>query len=114
MHRYRRSFQAPNWTADGKALIYAQEGRLYRFDLRSLVATAINTGFATRNNNDHVLSFDGKQLGISHNNPEDKGRSVVYVLPVTGGTGIYQNARGQIHVEFLGLADARLTFHLIP
>src|SRR5687768_15641607 len=28
VHQYRGSFQAPNWTADGKSLIYAQEGRL--------------------------------------------------------------------------------------
>src|SRR5262245_53015853 len=27
------SFQAPNWTKDGKALIYNRNGRLYRFDL---------------------------------------------------------------------------------
>jgi hypothetical protein len=41
-------------------------------------------------------------------------RPVTFNLPVTGGTGSYQNARGQIHVEFLSVADARFTFHLIP
>jgi hypothetical protein len=56
VHQYRGSFQAPNWTGDGKALIYAQEGRLYRFDLSTRSAVAINTGFAKDNNNDHVLS----------------------------------------------------------
>jgi len=35
VHQYTGSFQAPNWTHDGKALIYVQEGRLYRFDLSS-------------------------------------------------------------------------------
>jgi hypothetical protein len=35
-------------------------------------------------------------------------------LPVTGGTGSYQNARGQIHLQFVGPADASFTFHLIP
>jgi hypothetical protein len=35
-------------------------------------------------------------------------------LPVTGGTGSYQNARGQVHLQFLGPADASFTFHLIP
>jgi Tol biopolymer transport system component len=86
VHHYRGSFQAPNWTPDGNALIYAQEGRLYRFDLSSRAAEAINTGFATRNNNDHVLSFDGRMLGISHQAAEDSGRSIVYALPATGGT----------------------------
>ena len=86
IHQYTGSFQAPNWTPDGKALIYAQEGHLYRFDLASRSAAMINTGFANRNNNDHVLSFDGRMLGISHQSAEDSGRSVVYTLPVTGGT----------------------------
>ena len=86
VHQYRGSFQAPEWTRDGKALIYAQEGRLYRFDLSSRAATPINTGFATRNNNDHVLSFDGRMLGISHHAAEDSGASIIYALPATGGT----------------------------
>ena len=63
------SVQAPNWTPDGKALIYNSEGKLYRFDLARRSATQIDTGFATSNNNDHVLSFDGKMLGISHQPP---------------------------------------------
>lgn len=86
VHRYDGSFQAPNWTHDGTALIYAQEGRLYRFDLASRSARPVNTGFATRNNNDHVLSFDGQLLGISNHSPEDSGASIVYVVPASGGT----------------------------
>jgi hypothetical protein len=86
LHTETGSIQAPNWTTDGKALIYNGSGKLFRFDLQSRKPEVIDTGFATRNNNDHVLSFDGKLLGISHNNPEDNGRSVVYVMPVTGGT----------------------------
>jgi hypothetical protein len=46
--------------------------------------------------------------------PEGGFRPIPFDLPVTGGTGIYQNARGQIDVEFLTDADARFTFHLIP
>jgi Tol biopolymer transport system component len=84
--QYRGSFQAPNWTPDGRALIYVQEGRLYRFDLSSRAAVPINTGIATRNNNDHVLSFDGRMLGISNNSPQDSGASIVYTVPVRGGT----------------------------
>jgi len=86
VHQYEGSFQAPNWTPDGKALIYAQEGKLYRFDLATRTPTVINTDFATRNNNDHVLSFDGRMLGISHHAAEDSGASIVYTVPVTGGT----------------------------
>ena len=94
VHTYHGSFQAPNWTPDGKALIYAQEGLLYRFDLATRVAASINTGFATRNNNDHVLSFDGRMLGISNHAVEDSGKSIVYTVPVTGGTPKRATAKG--------------------
>ena len=99
VHRYRGSFQAPNWTADGKALIYAQEGRLYRFDLASRAAEAINTGFATRNNNDHVLSFDGRLMGISHHATEDSGASIIYTVPATGGTPRRVTAKGPSYLH---------------
>ena len=85
VHEYRGSFQAPNWTRDGRALIYAQEGHLYRFDLATRRPAVINTGFATNNNNDHVLSFDGRMLGISNHVAEDSGASIVFTLPATGG-----------------------------
>jgi len=94
VHQYKGSFQAPNWTHDGKALIYAQEGHLYRFDLANRSADVINTGFATRNNNDHVLSFDGRMLGISNHAVEDSGASIVYTVPVTGGTPKRITAKG--------------------
>jgi regulation of enolase protein 1 (concanavalin A-like superfamily) len=79
------SWQAPNWTPDGKTLIYNASGKLYNFNLETRESTVLNTGFAVKNNNDHVLTFDGKQIGISHHAEESKGQSVVYTLPVTGG-----------------------------
>jgi TolB protein len=99
VHSYRGSFQAPNWTPDGKALIYAQDGRLFRFDLASHAADTINTGFATRNNNDHVLSFDGRMLGISNHAPEDSGASIIYTVPVAGGTPKRVTARGPSYLH---------------
>ena len=83
------SVQAPNWTRDGKALIWNQEGKLYRFDLASGTPTQINTGMRIRNNNDHVLSFDGTMLGISDQSDSTRrNQSVVYVVPVGGGTPV--------------------------
>jgi TolB protein len=99
VHQYRGSFQAPNWTRDGKALIYSQEGRLYRFDLASRSAEVINTGFATRNNNDHVLSFDGRMLAISNHAVEDSGASIVYTVPTTGGTPKRVTAKGPSYLH---------------
>jgi hypothetical protein len=94
VHQYTGSFQAPNWTNDGKALIYAQEGKLYRFDLATRTPAVLNTGFALRNNNDHVLSFDGKLMGISHHSADDNGASIIYTLPADGGTRKRITAKG--------------------
>ncbi len=80
------SIQAPNWTPDNKRLIINSEGLLLNYHLESGKISRLNTGFATNNNNDHVLSFDGKQLGISHHTEEDDGQSVIYILPSEGGT----------------------------
>ena len=99
VHQYRGSFQAPNWTRDGKALIYAQEGRLYRFDISSRSAEVINTGFATRNNNDHVLSADGRMMAISNHAVEDSGVSIVYTVPATGGTPKRVTAKGPSYLH---------------
>jgi Tol biopolymer transport system component len=63
----------------------AWRGRIHRFDLATRRATPVDTGFAIRNNNDHVLSFDGRQLGISDHSQGD-GRSTIYTLPAGGGT----------------------------
>lgn len=84
-------FEAPNWTTDGKALIFNTSGRgegrgrLFRFDLQTRQASPIDTAFANRNNNDHVLSFDGTMLAISDQSAPG-GQSTVYTVPVTGGT----------------------------
>ncbi|HEX8236082.1 MAG TPA: DUF5050 domain-containing protein [Abditibacteriaceae bacterium] len=78
--------EAPNWTPDGKTLIYNSKGRLYSFDLEHKVPQALDTGFAVKNNNDHVLSFDGTMIGISHHSAEDANQSIVYTLPSQGGT----------------------------
>ena len=80
------SIQAPNWSADGKYLIYNSGGLLYKFDLDKGEPEVISSGFATSNNNDHVLSFDGKMLGISHHVADEENNSIIFTLPVEGGT----------------------------
>jgi hypothetical protein len=92
LYRSKDPFEAPNWTRDGKALIVNSSGskpevrgRLYRFELATKRRVLIDTGFAIRNNNDHVLSFDGGMLGISDQSQDDH-QSVVYTLPASGGT----------------------------
>jgi TolB protein len=77
-------FEAPNWMHDGKALIYNENGRLYRFDLETKTPSRIDTGDVVGNNNDHVLSFDGTMLAISSSSKQEKA-SIVYTVPVQGG-----------------------------
>lgn len=78
--------EAPNWTRDGRALIYNSKGLLYRFDLKTREPQVINTDFANRNNNDHMLSFSGKMLGISnHVEGEAGGSSAIFTVPAKGG-----------------------------
>jgi TolB protein len=84
IYQIPKSLQAPNWTQDGKSLIYNRDGTLYNFDLASGTPTAINTGVANKNNNDHVISFDGKMLAISSGNGEH-GASVGFTVPIGGG-----------------------------
>jgi TolB protein len=83
-------FEAPNWTHDGAALVYNSSGKpenrghLYRFDLATRQPTLIDTGSNNRNNNDHVLSFDGSMLAISDQSTNE-GRSTVFTVPLAGG-----------------------------
>jgi Tol biopolymer transport system component len=78
--------EAPNWSRDGKYLIYNSVGKLYKFNLKDSEITQINTGEVIANNNDHGISFDGKMLAISSSAPVgNKNASVVYTLPIDGG-----------------------------
>ncbi|NQU86404.1 MAG: TolB family protein [Mariniphaga sp.] len=79
------SLQAPNWMLDDNIFTFQSDGLLYDFDLRTSKTTKIETDSATNNNNDHVYSFDGKQMGISDFSGEG-GSSVIYTLPRNGGT----------------------------
>jgi Tol biopolymer transport system component len=82
VHRETGRFEAPNWSRDGHHLIYNRAGRIYRIPIGGGDPTRIDTGDATRCNNDHGLSPDGKLLAISH---APEAASLVYVLPAEGG-----------------------------
>lgn len=78
--------EAPNWTPDGEWLIYNSGGKLYKLSPNTPTEPeVINSGFATRCNNDHVLSPDGRQIAISNGTKED-GKSRIYTFPIQGGT----------------------------
>jgi len=78
----RAHFEAPNWSRDGTSLLFNQDGRLYVLPLDTRQPRVLDTGEATRCNNDHGYSPDGRWLALSH---APDGRSLIYVLPATGG-----------------------------
>ena len=84
----RQPIEAPNWTRDGAALIYNVSGRAAGWGALAgstsprALAAPIDTGTANRNNNDHVLSFDGSMLGISDQSAS--GQSAVSIVPWAG------------------------------
>jgi len=78
-------FEAPNWTRDGAGLIFNRNGHLERLLLGGGAPETIDTGFAVRCNNDHGISPDGTLLALSDNSQEEH-RSLVYIVPIAGGT----------------------------
>lgn len=88
-----RHFEAPNWSHDGSFFVVNSQGRLYRLAAGgNQRLEEIPTGFATRVNNDHGISPDGRFLALSHSaaelitNPaQDWLASSIYVLPIDGG-----------------------------
>jgi len=77
-------FEAPNWTRDGAAFLFNREGRIEHLAIGSDKPVTIDTGIATRLNNDHGISPDSTQLAISDNSQGDH-ESLVYLVPIAGG-----------------------------
>ncbi len=82
--------EAPNWSRDGKTLIFNRAGKLWSVPASegegSLAeATQIDIGNATDCTGSHGLSPDGKWLAMTCTTPDHPGRRV-YVVPATGGT----------------------------
>ena len=86
-------FEAPNWSRDGRYLLFNRKGRLEKLDVSGGTPEVVNTGAQTRLNNDHGISPDGAMLAFSDNSQETKSadgntghESLVYVMPIEGGT----------------------------
>lgn len=75
--------EAPNfWPGDG-ALLVNGGGRLFRVPLDAPALIPIDTGPATRCNNDHGFSPDGAWIYLTSHH-EERGAQI-YRMPVTGG-----------------------------
>ncbi len=71
--------EAPNWTPDGRWLIFNAGGELWRIAPDGGRLERIDTGTIRDLNNDHCLSPDGATLYISNNDGH------IYRMPVDGG-----------------------------
>jgi TolB protein len=83
VYRADRHFEAPNWSRDGKYLLFNSGGKLYTIPVAGGKPTLLNTDSANQCNNDHGFSPDGKLLAISD---QHEGKSLIYILPAAGGT----------------------------
>lgn len=94
------SLQAPNWSIDGKYLFYNADGLMYKYTLADGKNEVLNTGAQKQNNNDHTISFDGKQLAIS-NYYGDKRTSTIYTLPIGGSDNPVQMTNPELGHSWL-------------
>ena len=115
--------EAPNWTPDGASLIFNGGGKLKRIPAAGGGAVeTIESGFASRINNDHGISPDGKLLAISDSTEESK--SVIYTLPFAGGAPrrVTKNAPSYWHgwspdgktLAFCGQREGKFDIYTIP
>jgi TolB protein len=84
VHHSPDRIEAPNWSRDGQYLLFNSAGRIFKLPVTGGRPLPIDTGFATKCNNDHGISPDGKLLVISDQTKPD-GKSRIYVLPINGG-----------------------------
>ena len=116
-------FEAPNWMPDGKTLLFNRNGRIEEISVKGVASQTLDTGFATRCNNDHLISPDGTQLGISDNSQEDH-QSLVYIVPIGGGAPrrITQKSPSYLHgwspdgktLAFVGERNGDFDIYTIP
>jgi TolB protein len=81
--------EAPNWSRDGKTLIFDRAGKLWSVpaaegDGSIAEATPIDIGNASDCTGSHGLSPDGKWLAMTCATPDNPGRRV-YIIPAAGG-----------------------------
>jgi Tol biopolymer transport system component len=101
--------EAPNWTRDGRFLVYNSHGRIYKYELASGHITELESGFAIDCNNDHVLSPDNRRIAVSHFTHDD-ATSRIYTLPFDGGTPVLVSEKGPSYLHGWSPDGARLAY----
>jgi hypothetical protein len=116
-------FEAPNWMPDGRHLLFNRDGHIEKIPVAGGTPQFLDTRFATRCNNDHLISPDGTQFGISDNSQEDH-KSLVYIVPIGGGAPrrITQKSPSYLHgwspdgktLAFVGERNEDFDIYAIP
>jgi TolB protein len=124
-------FEAPNWARDGSYFLFNRNGHIEKLPAKGGTPEVLDTGLANRVNNDHGISPDATKLAISDNSQptksptgEDTHDSLVYVLPITGGTPrrLTKNAPSYWHgwspdgktLAFVGQRNGDFDIYTIP
>lgn len=80
VYQAQELLEAPNWTLDGRWLVYNADGRLWRISPDGTDGPhRINTAPVENLNNDHVLAPDGLNIFVSANDGH------LYEVPLAGG-----------------------------
>ena len=83
VYKAKAHFEAPNWTRDGNYLLFNCQGHIYKKVAFSCgECSRLETGSATKCNNDHGISPDGKWIAVSN---QQEGKSLISILPYEGG-----------------------------
>ena len=108
---------------NGRMLLFDRSGRIEKIPVSGGTPQVLDTGFATRCNNDHGISPDGTQLAISDGSQVDH-KSLVYIVPIGGGTPrrITQKAPSYWHgwspdgktLAFAGERNGEFDIYTIP
>ena len=101
--------EAPNWTRDGRYLVYNSRGRMYTYELSTGIIRELETGFAIDCNNDHVISPDNTQLAVSHFTNAD-AISRIYILPFEGGGPVLVTEKGPSYLHGWSPDGKRLAY----
>lgn len=115
--------EAPNWSRDGKTLVFNRDGRLWSVPAAGGEPSAMDLGGATDCTGSHGFSPDGKWLAITCVTPEHPGRRV-YVVPAGGGAPrmVTANPNSYFHswspdgktILFTRPANGSLNIYAIP
>ena len=87
VRHFDAKIEAPNWSRDGRELIYNSAGRIWRIPVAGGEPVAVDTGRFVDNNNDHGLSPDGRRLVIS-DQIEPDNLSRIHVVTFDGSAPV--------------------------